>query len=330
MAPPPSKRGKPNIDIHTLSSSDRQALERTAALLNKSVSQLLEAPVEQGPHPYTAGGTPPVPIPRPSHGSLDTGPSLANPQFWATASRYMHPDEPQVVSPLSSPARPSQGSRSTISELETLSLELWQDPGVSLNRGTGNSFLPPGQLASGTSSFQQLTMGECQIVDTVPTNRIQLEHLSGPYLGDSTEANELFDSSPDTSSEGSENENNLLDAQAWENLPFAPVDQFATSAGSNGSDYIWIEECEESQETQPKAQVDALNAVASQWIRGDNNPKARQKSRGPFQDQHLRTETSNTRKLKACVRCRMQKVRVRVPHSLRIYNRADCRSVELI
>jgi hypothetical protein len=177
-------------------------------------------------------------------------------------------------------------------------------------------------------------MGECQIIDTVPPNRTYLEFLPGPYLGGRTEVNELFDPSPETSSEGSENENNLLDAQQWENVSLAPVDQFATSAGSNGSDYIWIEESEESQAVQPKAQVDALNAVASQWIQDDNNPKARgstrQKSRRPFQDQHLRTETSNTRKLKACVRCRMQKVRVRVLRSVRIYNRAYCHSVELM
>jgi hypothetical protein len=322
MAPPPSKRGKSNIDIHTLSSSDRQALERAAALLNKSVSQLLEASAEQGPHPYIAGGTPPVPIPRPSLGSPDTGPSPANPQFWVPTSRYFRPDEPpQLVSPLSSPTQPGQGRRSTtISEMGTLSLELWQDTDVISNRSTGNSFLPPGQLVSGASNFQQLTMGECQIIDTVPTSRTHPEFLPGPYLGGSTEVNELFDPSSETSSEGSENENNLLDAQPWETVSLAPVDQFATSASSNGSDYIWIEECEESQAVQPMAQVDALNAVASQWIQDDNNTKAsgstRQKSRGPFQDQHLRTETSNTRKLKACVRCRMQKVRVRALRSV--------------
>ncbi|KAH8883017.1 hypothetical protein GQ53DRAFT_664708 [Thozetella sp. PMI_491] len=37
--------------------------------------------------------------------------------------------------------------------------------------------------------------------------------------------------------------------------------------------------------------------------------KRRQQRRGPFQDPTLRQQTANTRKLKACVRCRMQKTR---------------------
>jgi hypothetical protein len=310
MAPPPPKRGKTNIDIQALASTDRQVLERAAVLLNKSLSQLLEASTEQVPQPYIAGATPPIPVPRPQ-GLPDIGP-LANPQFWPPSSRYIRPDESQVVSPLTSPTQPGQGRQSTITELGTLSLEAWQDAGVMSNRISANFSLPTGQLVSGTSGFQQLTMGECE-----PTSETQLE----PFLGGSTEVNELFNS--ESSSEASEHENNLLDAQAWENVSLAPVDQFATSADSGGSDYIWIEECEESQAVQPRPQVDALNVVASQWIQGTSNPKAggssRQKSRGPFQDQHLRNETSNTRKLKACVRCRMQKVRVRIMGFL--YNR---------
>lgn len=314
MAPPPPKRGKPNIDIHTLASTDRQALERAAVLLNKSLSQLLEAPTEQFPHPYVASSTPPIPVPRSSQGLPDTGP-LVNPQFWVPTSRYILSDGTQVISPLSSPTQPGQGRQSTITELGTHGLEAWQDVGVIPNRSSANSFLLHDQLVSGTSGFQQLTMGECQTVDTEPTSETQLE----PFHGGSTEVNDVFNSSPETSSEASENENNLVDTQAWENVSLAPIDQFATSAGSSGSDYIWIEECEESQTVQPRPQVDALNTVASQWIQGASNPKARgstrQKSRGPFQDQHLRAETSNTRKLKACVRCRMQKVRVRILRS---------------
>ena len=329
MAPPPPKRGKPNVDIQALASNDLQVLERAAVLLNKSLSQLLEAHAEQDPHPYVAGGTPPIPIPRPSQAILDTRPSMANPQFWALTSRYIRPDEPQVLSPLSSPTQPGQGRQSSITELGTLSLEAWQDGGVISNQITANSFLPPDQLVSGTLCYQQLTMGECQTVDTESTSGTQLE----PFLGSSTEANELFNSSPETSSEASENENNLLDAQAWENIALPPVDQFASSAGSNGSEYIWIEECEETPAVQPRPQVDALNAVATQWIQGDSNPRprgsSRQKSRGPFQDQHLRTETSNTRKLKACVRCRMQKVRVSIiPFRLNLRSALTAYSVE--
>jgi len=51
------------------------------------------------------------------------------------------------------------------------------------------------------------------------------------------------------------------------------------------------------------------------WMTGDssgerNSPQKPQR-RGPFLNQQLRKQTSSTRKLKACVRCRMQKIRVR-------------------
>ncbi|KAI1121871.1 hypothetical protein F5Y10DRAFT_255370 [Nemania abortiva] len=44
------------------------------------------------------------------------------------------------------------------------------------------------------------------------------------------------------------------------------------------------------------------------WEPGRSKPEL-QRRRGPFADQRLRKETGNTRKLKACVRCRMQKIR---------------------
>jgi hypothetical protein len=60
--------------------------------------------------------------------------------------------------------------------------------------------------------------------------------------------------------------------------------------------------------------LDSSNRESIQWVSTDASGRElelqRPQRRGPFQDQHLRYETSNTRKLKACVRCRMQKIRV--------------------
>ncbi len=60
--------------------------------------------------------------------------------------------------------------------------------------------------------------------------------------------------------------------------------------------------------------LDSPNPKSVKWVSSDSTGKELlpRKKRGPFQDQHLREETSDTRKLKACVRCRMQKIRVSV------------------
>jgi hypothetical protein len=58
------------------------------------------------------------------------------------------------------------------------------------------------------------------------------------------------------------------------------------------------------------------NPESIQWVSADPSGKELQSQkpqrRGPFQNQQLRDETSNTRKLKACVRCRMQKIRCQI------------------
>jgi hypothetical protein len=60
--------------------------------------------------------------------------------------------------------------------------------------------------------------------------------------------------------------------------------------------------------------LDKSTPDSIQWVSADPSRKEllsqKPQRRGPFQDQQLREETSNTRKIKACMRCRMQKIRV--------------------
>lgn len=67
----------------------------------------------------------------------------------------------------------------------------------------------------------------------------------------------------------------------------------------------------ESTKTHNSFLLDNPNLKSVKWVSPDSTGKelSPRKKRGPFQDQHLREETSDTRKLKACVRCRMQKIR---------------------
>jgi hypothetical protein len=69
------------------------------------------------------------------------------------------------------------------------------------------------------------------------------------------------------------------------------------------------------------------NSKSIKWITEDSNGQElssqKPQRRGPFMDQQLREETSSTRKLKACVRCRMQKIRVSIPHSTALNTKFD-------
>ncbi|KAH7412815.1 hypothetical protein BKA64DRAFT_568269 [Cadophora sp. MPI-SDFR-AT-0126] len=68
------------------------------------------------------------------------------------------------------------------------------------------------------------------------------------------------------------------------------------------------------QEKSNRSSSNAIETKPIHWVSDSKGDKTLQKAvrRGPFLDQQLRQETSNTRKLKACVRCRMQKVRCQI------------------
>jgi hypothetical protein len=109
----------------------------------------------------------------------------------------------------------------------------------------------------------------------------------------------------DESSQSSEADTNLLDEQPWENVQMASVRAMGASSDSTEADFLWLQNQEEDDESLTKS---------SQMVRTNNSSRERespnQQSRRPFPNEVLRNETSNTRKLKACVRCRMQKIRV--------------------
>jgi hypothetical protein len=109
----------------------------------------------------------------------------------------------------------------------------------------------------------------------------------------------------DESSEISESETNLLDTQPWESVQITSVSAVEAS-DSTDADFLWLENIEENDED--SSQVTRINKTSNR------RESTGQQSRGPFTNQILRNETSATRKLKACVRCRMQKIRVRRPN----------------
>jgi hypothetical protein len=106
----------------------------------------------------------------------------------------------------------------------------------------------------------------------------------------------------DESSEISEPDTNLLDTQPWESVQISSVSAVEAS-DSTDADFLWLENNDELDDTFIQV-TRTSNASNRRELTG-------QQSRRPFMNQILRNETSITRKLKACVRCRMQKIRVR-------------------
>jgi hypothetical protein len=110
----------------------------------------------------------------------------------------------------------------------------------------------------------------------------------------------------------------------WEKLDIPQVSgsgsQVISSATTTQSDWTLLEK--PHQNFEQTFLLDNSNSKSIKWVSGDSNATElslqKPQRRGPFMDQQLREETSSTRKLKACVRCRMQKIRVSIHHSIEL------------
>ncbi|PGG95439.1 hypothetical protein AJ79_10054, partial [Helicocarpus griseus UAMH5409] len=93
---------------------------------------------------------------------------------------------------------------------------------------------------------------------------------------------------------------------------FESVNILGTSHGSSTSDWELVEHPQKESETSKELPTPSSGEDSFRWVSCEPNQpssRRRQQRRGPFQNQQLREETGNTRKTKACVRCRMQKIR---------------------
>jgi len=192
-------------------------------------------------------------------------------------------------------------------------VELWQDIDITSAGSARSPLLRQDSLPSATPSLQHMPMGEHRIFEAQQSGWTQSNAMSRPVpngqINGSAEANEAYAVDSDVSSEVSEPNTNLLDTQSWENVQIASISTVPTTVDG---DFLLLENSDVRAEDQQTPQADASNGC-TQFIRTSGSSKDRespnQHSRRPFLDQNLRNETSNTRKLKACVRCRMQKIR---------------------
>lgn len=128
-------------------------------------------------------------------------------------------------------------------------------------------------------------------------------------------SDKMFSSSSDDLTDSVESESRP-ENRSWEDLgsqqatPPMP-DQLASSASTNNTDWSLIAlPSRHSSSGKSSSPGKPTKSEFIEWIDPCQKSTPIKKRRGPFQDKQLQEETGETRKLKACVRCRSQKTRV--------------------
>jgi hypothetical protein len=172
-----------------------------------------------------------------------------------------------------------------------------------------------------------MNMGDQQLMNIPHTDWVMPgSFLSGP-MESPTGANDHSAASSDHASDAS----NLLGSPQWEEVQIASVAAMESHVPFNESSALWVDDVDEhhghhqGNGTEPPSAIGSPSGLSqtAQSPKGlSDGEYTRSKSRGPFSNQALREETSITRRLKACVRCRMQKMRA----SYKSLNRIAIRS----
>jgi hypothetical protein len=276
-----SKKTKPDIDISSLSPSDRQALERVAAILNKPVLELCEGP-SANPSSSTCR---PVDIPRTN--GAETG----------------------------------YGHSRTMSTTQPEDMNNWQYA----EHGEFYGHMPFAQLPGFAFAPEVL-------------NQTEIGQLGGGgYTGDSGNLGDL-----DVSKNGMWSYDGDFGANMHiQTANEPPNDQLSmtprmagrpgSSASASSSELSIVEVPQQNKSAEKLSPSSSPRDSSFRWTLSDSSSRKssshRQQRRRPFQSQQLREETSNTRKLKACVRCRIQKIRVRISCSADLQTKINPTSV---
>ncbi|KAK0121805.1 hypothetical protein ONS95_010088 [Cadophora gregata] len=109
-------------------------------------------------------------------------------------------------------------------------------------------------------------------------------------------------------------EKDLIPGFEWEHVEKPQFSETQSSLSSKELGWSLLTSTKTYQKSK-RVSSNAMEIKSIQWVpvdsKGDRTLQ-RAVRRGPFLNQKLREETSNTRKLNACVRCRMQKIRCQI------------------
>jgi hypothetical protein len=262
-------------------------------MLNVSVDQLLELRVPDGS--ISAASTPFMGSPVPSSTGV-----AASPQPWIPAPHNAEHGHSHHDSESSSAGFTGQDSPfDLINQFGTQSeMTNWLP-----------SFEPDTTSMPNTPYASSMTVGGSRMLEVQHMHQLPGSILNGQLESPGAEdfAATPYDQSSDIASN--------YDSPQWEDMQVASI---AANRPYNDNREAWLNDAQVqihlNTSSRPGSGIDSPNTsnqmVPSSLTTGDWEVVKHQ-SRSPFADKILRDETSTTRKLKACVRCRMQKIRVR-------------------
>jgi hypothetical protein len=291
-----SKRTKPNINVQSMPSTGRTGLARTPTFSNRPFSQFFVVPtINEGPHNCATHGTSTTPYD--SYGSITNKVVPVDSQTWLPEPQSAQLGDTQAVA-----YSLGQETRETVANfnLDAYGISAWSDFG-SLVSPTSLMTLP----SSTFNAFQpQHTTFEAQ-----QSNWAQFSFPSDSGLATQVDCNVALSRTHSTdsnqSSQTSELDVSQLDGQAWENIPISSSSAIGFPPVSIDADFLWLPNDDED----ARASMGGSQSIDSTTKISEDQELTRKKSRKPF-DPTSRRKTSDTRKSKACVRCRMQKIRV--------------------
>lgn len=337
---PPAKRPRPatRTDLSQFSTDDRNAFLRVASIVNKPVSELL-MDASQDRNTTTRA---PMDIPRPNDGATlqqdmpqNWQPGMTEgelesyipfvPGPWNQLDDSLRADDPfnaysyglgtETFGQASHGNIADQGYSENFELFEPLDLHSW--PHSTASTWAGRLASPKSQLKKGTDVQSLPSTQRSQSANqlTAGTQGYPLE-MERPSLGHAVDASDeissdfLFSSSEDLpDSDGSDPH---LGSDEWEDLHHqdsGTSTQLASSADTINSSWSLIGMAWEHDTFDKKSLKTGNSKPNLQWIDPTSKQNSSRKRRGPFQDKQLQEETSETRKRKACVRCRQQKTR---------------------
>lgn len=372
-----SKKTKPDVDINNLSPSDRQALERVAAIFDKPIPEfcadLSANPTSStcrrvdtrtnGPetgygHSRTMSTTQPEDMnnwQHVGHGEFYGYMPFAQLQGFAFAPEVLNQTEIGQLG-----GGEYTGDSGNLGDLDVSNNGMWShDADFGANTHVQIANEPPVQRRGPRSGLEhydaatqvrhdlryELANTKCLMPNALSTEggghvnnpaltaEEDLVSVNAPNVGlipntsDPTSNDRVIISSDDFHG-SSEDQPVLLDAELFENDQSSMTPRMAgrlgSSASASSSEWSIVEVPQQIKSAEKLSPSSSPRDGSLQWISSDSSSREssshQQQRRGPFQSQQLREETSNTRKLKACVRCRMQKIRVRISCSADLQN----------
>jgi len=306
-------RTAPNLDA--LTPEDRQACER--------VARILQHPISEWNWPTLTPSSDIQWTTTASQPSSVTASTALNP--WPDLRREIRPFEDGNILRFEDSNAPSGGfageyrpridsSHHGFSELRGGHMSEWgAEPHVHNLYGAVD--FPMSQLrnlsnttdASGDSDIRVMT-GQSFDSLAAPDHMDRGHHIDYPgHLVDSTLANMSDNNSDQTGPLSTDDTYWLSDQQDCQDS----YSRFNRPPSNDSSSWTFVEENQEQEyeEVPKELEIVAVQWIANQPLTQDSAPSRQQRRRRSFQNQHLREETGKTRQLKACVRCKMQKVR---------------------